>query len=106
MAAMAALAPDATDNVEAAPFLNTVNSVLPTPFKLTMFSCGMYPSRTCATSFILMTVPPTNLIGRSFNRSIRGGLTLRSIGTSFPPIFATPLGKVKAPLLNAVTTSV
>src|SRR6267378_6197506 len=52
-----------------------------------------------------MTVPPTFLIGRSFNRSIRGGLTLRSIGTSFPPILAVPLGYVREPLLMAVTTS-
>src|SRR5438477_7691846 len=45
------------------------------------------------------------LIGKSFNRSIRTGLTLRSIGTSFPPILAVPLGKVREPLLTAVTTS-
>src|SRR5438270_3283882 len=52
-----------------------------------------------------MTVPPILLTGRSFNRSIRGGLTLRSIGTSFPPIWAGPLRKVREPVLMAVTTS-
>src|SRR6267143_6036906 len=52
-----------------------------------------------------MTVPPMLLIGRLFNRSMLGGLTLRSIGTSFPPILAVPLGKVREPLLTAVTTS-
>src|SRR5437588_10307814 len=52
-----------------------------------------------------MTVPPMLLIGRLFNRSMRGGLTLRSIGTSFPPILAVPLGKVREPVLMAVTTS-
>src|SRR6266403_3962942 len=52
-----------------------------------------------------ITVPPTLFIGRLFNISIRGGLTLRSIGTSFPPILAVPLGKVRDPLLMAVTTS-
>src|SRR6267154_3250275 len=52
-----------------------------------------------------MTVPPTLLTGRSFNKSIRGGFTLRSIGTSFPPILAVPLGKVREPVLMAVTTS-
>src|SRR6267143_7146347 len=52
-----------------------------------------------------MTVPPTFFTGRLFNGSIVDGLTLRSIGTSFPPILATPLGKVNEPLLMAVTTS-
>src|ERR1700680_1203705 len=52
-----------------------------------------------------MTVPPTLLTGRSFNISMRGGLSLRSIGTYFPPILAVPLGKVRDPLLMAVTPS-
>ena len=38
---MAALTPAATESVEAAPFLKTVNSVLRTPSCRTMFSCGI-----------------------------------------------------------------
>ena len=52
-----------------------------------------------------MTAPSTVLIGRSFSRSIRRGLVLRSIGYSLAPILAVPLGKTRFCALRALTTS-
>ena len=103
--AMAALTPAATLSVDALPFLRMVSKVLRTPSWRTRFCCGIYPSRTWATSRTRITVPSTVLIGKSFSRPITPGLVLRSMGYSLAPIFAVPLGYTRFCIVSAFTTS-
>jgi hypothetical protein len=59
--------PSMMASVEVAPFLSTVSSTDRRPSTCTTFCCGALPSRTKATSRMVMVAPLTTLTGRSFS---------------------------------------
>ena len=75
------------------------------PSTCTMFVCGVFPSRTCATSRMNTVVPRTTLIGIDSSCSRSSGLALRTIGYSSTPIFAVPVGTITFCSPRAALTS-
>ncbi len=69
------LIPATTDSVDALPFFKIVISTARLPSTRTTFVCGGEPSRTWATSPIVMVAPFTVLIGRLFRSAIAVGLS-------------------------------
>ena len=73
--------------VEALPVLRTLIKTARRPSRRTMFVCGEYPSRTCATSRTYVTVPLRAPIGILLRSSICVGLALSLMKYSSEPIF-------------------
>ena len=81
-------------SVEAPPFFSTVSSADLRPSCRTRLVCSLKPSRTEATSRIVMTLSPTTRIGRSPISSIFWGLLFSPMMYSRLPICVEPVGRL------------
>ena len=100
-----AFTPAMMSSVEADPDLRTVISTACVPSWCTMLVCGGDPSRTCATSRIVTTVPLTILTGRSSRSSNSLGASFRDTFHSKPPTFWVHTGVTRFCSASAATTS-
>jgi hypothetical protein len=97
--------PSTMASVDVAPFFSTDISAERLPSTYTMFVCGELPSCTCATSRMLMVLPPTTLIGRLPSSLITEGALLSCSVYSRLPIFCVPIGTSRFCAASACATS-
>jgi hypothetical protein len=82
------------DSVEVAPFLSTVSKTERRALTWTTLVCGGAPSRTWATSRMVMVAPLTTLTGKSLSASIEVGALFSRTLYCVGPILTKPAGLI------------
>ena len=97
--------PSTMASVEALPFFSTDISTDRDPSTWTMLVWGALPSRTLATSRMVIVLPLTTLIGRLPRSAIAEAELFRSSEYSRLPIFWVPIGTIVFCAASALATS-